>query len=484
MRKERALLDWIAVARDGSTPLQEQVSSQLRAAILAGRLAPGTPLPSSRTLAADLMVARGTITAIYDRLIGEGLLDVRERSAILVADMLHGSAVDRPATSPAADDAPGDVADEDLPPPYSAFLPGIPAIDIFPSVTWSRLLAARCHNMSLDLAGEGVHVGGYPALREALAGHLRTARGVLCEPPQVIITSSARAALTIVCRLLAKPGDRCLIEEPGYPIARRIVAGCALEAIPVPVDARGMQEPPSLPARLAYLTPTHQLPLGVSLSPDRCGALVAWARREDAWIIEDDYDSEFRYAGRPVVALQHLDPDGNVIHIGTFSKTMFPSLRVAYLVVPRRLARSAAVAAHLHGHEPGIHVQSALADFIGQGHYARHIRLARRVYRRRQKLLVDALNHHLADIVAVPEPPGGMSLFLELPGDIPAQDVQSIGAAESLHLRAASYYCMREPAPNAVHLGFAAVLDRLIEPAVQRLAGVIGRIRTGPPKPC
>jgi GntR family transcriptional regulator/MocR family aminotransferase len=474
MKKARALLDWIKVERDEITPLQRQISEQLRAAIRAGRLSPGTPLPSSRSLAADLAIARGTAIAIYDRLIGEGLLEVRDRSAIFVADRIDVQSADADGRSAVATSDEAVEDDEGLPPPYAAFLPGVSALDIFPAVSWAKLLSARCHNMSLDLAGEGVHIGGYPGLRTALAEHLKTARGVLCEPSQIIVTSSARAALTAVCRLLAHPGDRCLIEDPGYPIARRIVASCGLEAVPVPVDMDGIRIRPRGPkAHFAYVTPTHQLPLGVSLSADRCAALIDWARREDAWIIEDDYDSEFRYGGRPVVALQHSDPDGRVIYIGTFAKTMFPSLRVGFMVVPVRLARLIAVALYLSGQEPPLHVQAALADFITEGHYAAQIRKARGVYRRRQSLLVNALNKHLKGIVSASEQPGGMSLFLPLPPDIPALKVQSLAAKEALHIRAVSYYAVRAEAPNAVHLGFAAVLDRLIDPAVARLAKVI-----------
>ena len=480
MPKKRALLDWIKIERRAPTQLQHQVGGQIRAAIRSGRLPPGTPLPSSRTLAANLAIARGTATVIYDRLISEGWLDVRERSAIFVADGVDARSTGKNSRIAAANFGALKEAirnDEGLPPPYTAFLPGLPAFDIFPAVTWTRLLSARGRNMSLDLAGEGLHIGGYPALRVALAEHLKLARGVLCEPHQVIVTSSARAALTAMCRFLASPGERCLVEDPGYPIAHRIIVGCGLEAVPIPVDANGMRVEQSLPnARLAYVTPTHQLPLGVALSSERCRMLIDWATREEAWIIEDDYDSEFRYAGRPVVALQHLDPNGRVIHIGTFAKTLFPSLRVGFLVVPERLAHDVAIAVHLSGQEPVLHVQAALADFIMQGHYAAHIQRARGVYRRRQKLLVDTLNKHLDGILTVSQPAGGMNLLVRLPPEIPALTVQARAAAEELHARAVSYYALKAEAPNALHLGFAPLLDRSIEPAAASLAHVIRSI--------
>ena len=230
-------------------------------------------------------------------------------------------------------------------------------------------------------------------------------------------------------------------------------------------------------ARLVFLTPTHQMPLGVRLADYRCELVLEWARREDGWIIEDDYDSEFRYVGQPVVALQHSDPNGRVIYLGTFSKTLFPGLRIAFLVVPEELAKPAAAATYQNGQAPTIHIQAALADFIAQGHYAAQIRRARRVYRRRQGLLVAALNHHLEGIVTVSQPAGGMNLVLPFPSDIPALSVQALAARETLHVRAVSYYTEGSAAPNAAHLGFAAVPERLIEPSVERLGRVIRSLR-------
>ena len=254
-----------------------------------------------------------------------------------------------------------------------------------------------------------------------------------------------------------------------------------MKTIPIPVDADGIVVDPPLPAaRLAYVTPTHQMPLGVRLADDRCQILIEWARREDAFIIEDDYDSEFRYAGQPVFALQRADPNGRVLHIGTFAKTLFPSLRVAFLVVPKNMVRAAVNAIFLNGQEPMLHVQAALFDFISQGHYATHIRRARTVYRRRQGLFVAALNYHLEGLVALSPPAGGMHVVVPLPAHIPATLVQSEAAKQSLHVRPLSYYAERAQAPNALHLGFAAVPDHLIEPAVERLGKIVRSIRLDP----
>jgi GntR family transcriptional regulator/MocR family aminotransferase len=433
-------------------------------------------------LARDLAIARGTATAVYDRLIGEGMLSVRERAAVFVAEGFEGGRGDH-TTSPYQAMRIASQSDDGLPPAYAAFLPGVPALNVFPSLAWSRILAVHSRNMARDIAGEGIYVGGYPPLRAALAEHLATARGVLGDPDRIVVTNSARAALTAVCRLLARPGDRCLVEDPGYPIAHRIIVASGLEAVPIPVDNEGMRVDAALPeARLAYVTPTYQLPLGVSLSPERSESLIEWGKRKSAWIIEDDYDSEFRYAGRPVVSLQRLDQHDRVIYIGTFAKTMFPSLRAGFVVAPPDIASDLAIMVSLSGQEPALHLQAALADFIAKGHYARHIRKARAIYRRRQELLVNALNLHLDDMVTLSPPAGGMSLFLTLPDDISALDVQTLAARDGIHARAAAYYSLKADPPNALHLGFAAVPDRQIEPAANRLAAVIRSFRSGPSK--
>jgi GntR family transcriptional regulator / MocR family aminotransferase len=480
MPRDRALLDWLRIDRKEGAPIQQQIGDQLRAAIQDGRLPPGTLLPSSRNLAADLSIARGTALTVYDRLLGEGLLQVRERSAVFVADVAaRESSIARGLPAGAVVEMSKRATEPPL--RQTAFLTGVPAFDVFPAARWARLLSARAVQVSVDMVGEGRHAAGYPPLQAALAAHLRTARGVLCEPHQVVIAGSARAALSMLARLLTKPGDRCLVEDPGYLVTRRILRDCGVEPVPVGVDANGMKLGPSVPnARLVYLTPTHQMPFGVRLGDDRCAFLLEWAKQQDAWIIEDDYDSEFRYVGEPVVALQHSDPNGRVIHVGTFSKTLFPGLRIAYAIMPEALAKPAADAIYLHGQAPVVHVQAALADFMAQGHYARHIWKARSVYRRRQGLLVTALNRHLEGIIApVFQPAGGMNLIVPFPPDIPVEQIQWLARETGISVRPVSYYTEGTPAPNAFHLGFAAVPERVIEPSVVRLAAVVRASKSG-----
>ncbi len=477
--RRRALLDWIHLDRAKAEPLQEQMSRQLRSAIVQGELPGGMALPSSRSLAKDLGVSRGTVTTVYDRLLGESLLEVRGRSATFVSDMaaltkITASAIAQrhiPAVPPRETAAQ---TRAEMAPPYSAFSPGMPALDLFPAERWGRMLSRHYRHMTPDYAGESIHLGGFPALRRALAGHLMGARGLICEPRQVLITSSARAALSALCRMLAKPGDRCLVEDPGYFIVGEVVKGFGVEPVAIPVDRDGLVTEPFLPsARMAYVTPTHQMPTGARLAEGRAGKLIEWARRENAWIVEDDYDSEFRYVGQPITALQRSDPHGRVIYVGTFSKTLFPSLRTAFFVVPEDMVAEAERAVFLSGLEPPLHLQSALSEFIDEGLYARHIRSARLVYRRRQQLLVDALNRHMGDITCSASPPGGMNMVLPLPPSVPAHLVQSEAAKQFLHVRPLSFYAIRAPAPNALHLGFAAVQERHIEPAAKRLADII-----------
>lgn len=471
--RRRALLDWLDLDRARAEPLQEQMAQQLRNAIMQGEMPSGMALPSSRSLAKDLGVSRGTVTAVYDRLLGESLLEVKGRSATFVSTVAAPMVVQRhPRT---ASPLEGSVQSRgEMPPPYPAFSPGMPAFDLFPAERWGRLLSSRYRQMTADLAGESIHIGGFAALRRALAEHLVVARGLICEPRQVLVTSSARGALSALCRMLAKPGDRCLVEDPGYFIVGEVVKGLGLEVVAIPVDGDGLVVEPFLPsAKMAYVTPTHQMPTGARLAESRARRLIEWARRENAWIIEDDYDSEFRYVGQPLVALQRSDPHGRVIYVGTFSKTLFPSLRTAFFVVPEDMVAAAERAVFMNGLEPPLHLQAALADFIDQGLYAKHIRKARLVYRHRQQLLVEALNQHMGDITRSAGPPGGMNMVLPLPAGVPAHLVQYEAARQSLHVRPLSFYAVRAPAPNALHLGFAAVQERHIEPAAKRLADIV-----------
>lgn len=489
MPKTRLLLDWIALDHAGAAPLYRQLYLELRGAIESGRLPPGSLLPSSRTLARELGISRNTVLNAYNQLTVEGYADAVEGCATSVARGLSNSNEEPPgaaealhAAIPLALSRRGRAFQEcdgpvlDLP-DVVAFTPGVPAFDEFPVKVWTRLLSLQTHRMSPEMADNDVHVGGYGPLREALASYLRSSRTVVCQPEQVLIVSTARAGLDLIARLTADPGMAAFMEEPGYNTAKKVLRLAGLNVVPVPVDAEGLRidlgEQAMPAARLAYVTPSHQWPTGVSLSQARRRRLLQWAERRDGWIVEDDYDSEFRFAERPLPTLQGLDGGKRVIYLGTFSKTMFPSLRTAYVVVPRAMAPSFRNAVHYLGKEPPLHVQAALAEFIQQGYFFSHIRHMRRVYKRRQAAFVDAMHTSLGGTMRVQRPAGGMQMLLSLPADYPATAVSRSAGRAGLHARPLSVYAQTDAVPNALHLGFAAVPDRLIGPAAGKLANAI-----------
>jgi len=359
MPRPHLLLDWIALDGAAVQPLYRQLYTQLRGAVVDGRLKAGSLMPSSRVLARELGVSRNTVLNAYEQLAAEGYLETNAASATLVSHLPTSDGVPAgnggaPATvEPEAIDVATASADSprwralrgnspvlDLPDAV-AFAPGVPAFDQFPTKVWARLLAQHAYRMQPDMADNDAHIGGYGPLREALASYLRAARMVACQPDQVLVVSSARAGLDLVCRVLVEGDAPALVEEPGYNSAKTSIQAAGVAVVPVPVDDEGMRidlgETSAPNARLAYLTPAHQWPTGVAVSAARRQELLGWAERRNAWIVEDDYDSEFRYAGRPLATLQGLDGGNRVIYLGTFSKVMFPSLRTAYIVVPQPL---------------------------------------------------------------------------------------------------------------------------------------------------
>jgi len=488
MPKPRLLLDWIGLDAGESMPLYRQLYSEIRTGILSGRLTAGNLLPSSRMLAAELDVSRNTVINAYDQLIAEGYLETSAGSATSVAAVLPSTSKKRAEVAKATtmpllsrralrlQKSQVQVLDLDLPDAV-AFTPGVPAFDEFPVKVWSRLLADHAHKMHPELADNDAYIGGYGPLREALASYLRTSRMVDCGVEQVLVVSSARAGLDIICRLLANAGDYCLVEEPGYNTAKEIMKSAGLNLLPVTVDEEGMSISSTTRSdsnpRLAYVTPSHQWPMGFSLSANRRQQLLEWANRQNAWVVEDDYDSEFRFDSRPLATLQGLDGGKRVIYLGTFSKTLFPSLRIGYVVVPHELTSVFRQSLFYAGQEPPLHIQAALAQFIQDGFFFSHIRKMRRVYRRRQANFVDALRRYLTKDIPVARPPGGMQLVLNLPKELKVDVVSLLAANVGLHARPISMYALTEKAPNALHLGFAAVPDKRIRSETRKLASAI-----------
>ncbi|MHB0775650.1 MocR-like pyridoxine biosynthesis transcription factor PdxR [Halomonas sp. WWR20] len=429
MDHERAHSEWVIealamhLAVAGTGTLTQRLYDALRGWIQNGELASGSALPSSRRLMQSLGVGRNTVLAAMDRLVAEGFVAARQGVGLFVADL-------PPTPAGMAGRAPISEAGRlsrrgqqlldfcgTMGTSHRAFAPGIPALDRFPRELWQRMLRRHQYRAQEDWFDYQAQ-GGLPALKTALCDYLHLARSVHCRPEQILITQGAQQGFELIARLLADPGDAAWIEEPGYGGAQACFSMAGLNTIPVPVDEQGIHPDalsPEAPApRLIYVTPSHQYPSGVTMTMARRLALLACAERYKSWIVEDDYDSEFRYTTPPVASLQGLAGRAPVIYVGTFSKVLYPGLRLGYLVLPYALVddfRRANARLHREGQYA---VQSALAEFIAEGHFARHVARMRTCYRHRQACLRDALAPATAQGLALSQGQAGMHLVAKL----------------------------------------------------------------------
>ncbi|MFO2465582.1 PLP-dependent aminotransferase family protein [Pseudomonas sp. 15FMM2] len=399
--------------RSHSVPIYRQIYERFRESIADGRLRPGDRVPAVRALAAQLNLARGTVEAAYQLLMGEGYLIARGAAGTVVSPQLVV------VSSPVLDDP---VASPGYQYNHCGALPlglqmGLPALDAFPRKLWTKLAGRQLRQAGL----EGLvypDPRGHAPLRAAIATYLGISRGIACHPEQVFVCAGYRACLDLISRTLMRQGDACWLEEPGYFMARNALLEAGLQLVPVPVDEQGLDVAQGIArspdARFAVVTPTHQSPLGMSLSLPRRLALLDWANRRGSWIIEDDYDSEYRYQGRPLPALKSLDLQGRVLYTGTFSKVLFPGLRLAYLVVPAEQGDAfARQADRLHNHCPQL-LQATVSVFLYEGHFARHLKKMRSLYARRRQWLLDALQQHLGERMLINLQAGGMHLVAGL----------------------------------------------------------------------
>ncbi|SAK45563.1 GntR family transcriptional regulator [Caballeronia calidae] len=407
----------IEIDRLEAAPIYLQICERFKSAIAAGHLKPGDRVPALRGLATQLNTARGTVEMAYNILVDEGYLQMRGAAGTFVSSSLPGAATrlaarksrERASAPRVTRTEPATDVGNDAKP----LRPGLPALDAFPRKLWSRLVAYRAR--SGDLATLTYpEPSGYRPLRERIATYLGLSRGVECDPEQVFVTNGYRATLELILRGLAKPDDFAWFEEPGYLLARNFLVDAGMRLVPVPVDHEGLDVDAGIAlagdARFAIVTPAHQSPLGVTLSLARRMKLLDWASRAGSWIVEDDYDSEFRYAGRPLPALKSLDRDDRVIYCGTFSKVLFPGLRLSYVVLPERaVARFAQLTKSMNAGSPYLY-QAAVADFIAQGHFARHLKRMRALYAERRMLLANAILKAFGDKVSIELPTGGMHL--------------------------------------------------------------------------
>jgi GntR family transcriptional regulator/MocR family aminotransferase len=477
---------------DGSGPLALQLYRALRRAILSGALPPGARLPSTRGLAAETGVSRNTVLLAYAQLLGEGYAAGRRGSGTYVPAELPdamtavaASGAPRPAgrrlraprLSRLARRVSGRAVTWAPPPqrvPYD-FRYGRPAFGDFPHATWRRLLARRARRVSDRDLDYGPPAGA-TVLREAIAGYLQRSRAVTAAAEQVIVVSGSQQGLDLCARVLLDPGSGVLLEEPHYPGARGVFVAAGAEIVAAPVGEDGLDVgalgPSARAVRLAYLTPSHQFPTGVLMSLARRLALLRWAERAGAYVVEDDYDSEYRYVGRPVESLQGLDRKGRVIYVGTFSKLLFPALRLGYLVVPAPLLQPFVNAKALADTGSATLEQLALADFIGEGHFERHVRRARARNAARRTALLEAIAEHLGDRVEVRAADAGIHVLLWLRGVAAARLLPALARAEASGVRAYPVaLCYRTPPRQAgLILGYAGLGEPQIREGIRLLA--------------
>ncbi len=485
------------LALDGEGSLQRQLYRSLRAAILDGEPGPGRRLPATRVLAGDVGVSRNTVLQAYDQLLAEGYLTARGGSGTYVADTLPDERVavgqlaggGRGRDSAAPPRAPRlslaaqrmlDVVPRGMswnlrtvPLPYD-FRYGAPAFGDLPLETWWRIMGRRARHLSARRLSYS-KPGGAPELREALAAYLRRARGVVCSPEQVIVVHGTQQAIDLTIRMLVDPGDRVIVEDPHYPGIAFNAAAAGAELVGVPVDDDGLcvdRLDAAAPARLVCVTPSHQFPTGGVLPLARRLELLRFAEREDALILEDDYDSEFRFDGRPIESLQGLDQNGRVLYAGTASKLLFPSLRLGWLVVPAPLRRPFLHAQALADTGSATLEQLALADFIEDGHLERHVRRSRTRNGARRAALLEALATHFGERAIVSGTDAGLHVMLWLP-ELAAAHVPALcdeARARGVGVYEVTGFYRQPPKEAALLLGYATLIEKAIGDGVARLA--------------
>jgi GntR family transcriptional regulator / MocR family aminotransferase len=465
----------VHVSLVGRKDLAGEIYRQLRRAILDGRLPPGGRLPATRELARRLDVSRTTVTVAYDRLTGEGFITSRVGAGTFVGDDVAG---------PAGPDRPGRGALRPRPlwdaiavptvfdkPARFDFRTGIPDATLFPYQSWRRLLVRQLRPAAVGLGAYG-DPAGHPGLRQAIARHVGLARGVQAGAEEVVVTNGTQQAVDVVARVLLAPGDRVAVESPGYGPPRRLMASLGAEVLGVPVDDQGLVVEAIPPrTRLVYVTPSHQFPLGMAMSLPRRLALLAWAERHDAAVVEDDYDSEFRYGGRPIEPLQTLDGSGRVIYVGSFSKTLLATLRLGFLVVPASLVAAVRSAKFLADWHTPLPTQAALADFIDQGYFARHLRKMRATYQQRHRQIVEALDDRFADHLKPVPSAAGLHVAASAPASTPEELRAVLGRASAagVELQPLSMYDVGPPSQPGIVLGYGAIPTADIEQGLRRL---------------
>jgi GntR family transcriptional regulator / MocR family aminotransferase len=492
-RVSPAFLPPILLDLPGTTPIYRQLYDWFRSAILDGLIRPGQRIPSTRSLAAELQISRIPVQSAYEQLHTEGYLETFVGAGTCVARSIvddtmrprppkprsrqtgkqwvprrmskFGLALTRVSTQPWLSS-------------LGAFRVSLPALDHFPIGVWSRLVARHSRRPPIGIMAYGDAMGYLP-LREAVAAYLGTARAVRCDSSQILVTTGSQQGLQLAAQVLLDANDRVCIEEPGYPGARQAFLTAGAHLIPVPVDHEGINVAEIIhrahDARAVYVTPSHQYPMGTTMSATRRMLLLNWAVRSGAWIIEDDYDSEYRFGSRPIGSLQGLDTDARVIYVGTFSKVMFPALRLGYVVVPKDLIPAFSGARDAADIFSSTLYQAAMAEFISHGHFARHIRRMRMLYADRRAVLVNAIQTHMGEALEVMGTEAGMHLVAMLPPGMNDVTVSKKAAQKGISAMPLSACCMNSSPRGGLVLGYGGVNAHQIRDGIRKLETCLHR---------
>jgi GntR family transcriptional regulator/MocR family aminotransferase len=459
--------------------LYREIYNRIRSSISEGRLRAGDRLPSARAMAAEFNVARGTVDTAYALLSGEGFLVSRSRVGTIVAPTVPAPTAPkrRPEATPETVADPEDFFNALFAAPLP-LTPGLPSFDLFPRTLWAQLVARQVRRIGVGGLSYPDPMGS-AALREALVSYLAVARGVQCSAEQIVITGGYLSAVGLLCRTMVAPGAQVWVETPGYNFTRRALATVGAVPVSVPVDAEGLVVDEGVRAspraRMCVVAPSNQFPLGVSLSLPRRMALLEWAHRANAWIVEDDYTGEFRYDGWPLPALKSLDRQERVFYVGTFSKTMFPGLMLGYLVVPQsQLGRIRNEVRRLGGARPPLE-QGVMAEFLSRGHFGRHIKHMRAAYQSRKAALASAVGETFGDRFPVRPSAGGLNLLLDINSGERDVDLEARAAAGGLRPLAMSVMGRDDFRPPGLVLGFANLPEAQAPAIVQRLDAALRR---------
>jgi GntR family transcriptional regulator/MocR family aminotransferase len=488
-----------------SVPVYQQLYRQMRTAIVSGRLSAKTRLPASRVLAQELGLSRNTVLSALDLLNAEGYVVSRIGDGTYVAGslpedrFLPREAALRPANPldivslPALSERGRLLTQLSVtagPQQPIPFVADIPAFDAFPLDAWASLMTQSWRQVKPAMLGYA-DPAGYEPLRDAIAQHLRAARHLRCTAKEIIVMSGSQQSLDLLARVLIDPGEAVWVEEPGYVGARGAFIAAGARLVPVPVDRSGLNVEAGIALepnpRLIFISPSRQHPLGVTMSLERRQDLLAFAERSGAWIIEDDYDSEFRYRGSPLPAVQSLDRSERVIYLGTFSKTLLPSFRLGFMAVPETLAAAFANAKGVIDRHPPLLEQMTLLEFMRKGQFAAHVRRMRRLYEDRQTVLIEEIEAKTSGFLRIEPADTGMHLIGYLPPGVDDLEFCAAARAKGISLRPLSACFMAEPRQSGVILGFAAIPPKRIRWGVEQLAAVIDDLRSGagapPPVP-